>query len=244
MKKKFDKEVKIYSGLILFFTFIPLVLYFIFFFKNGLSKDTSNWSEFGDFIGGYGSLIIGAGNLYFLIKISYKLSEIDEDRNNQNNEAEERRNNQNKRDAVVPFLILKSYDDFINYKKLRIDLRNCGVGPAIIDYYKLTYNENEYSKFEEIITDINIKNPSLIIESIVSSELRSLRSAISPNEDLNLLDLTIGEPEYKSNYELKEIYNLIRNELCKVKIEVSYKDLYLNQVNTLEHTENNKTSSN
>ena len=52
MKKKFDKEVKIYSGLILFFTFIPLVLYFIFFFKNGLSKDTSNWSEFGDFIGG------------------------------------------------------------------------------------------------------------------------------------------------------------------------------------------------
>lgn len=244
MKKKFDKEVKIYSGLILFFTFIPLVLYFIFFFKNGLSKDTSNWSEFGDFIGGYGSLIIGAGNLYFLIKISYKLSEIDEDRNNQNNESEERRNNQNKRDAVVPFLILKSYDDLIKYKNLRIDLRNCGIGPAIIDYYKLTYNGNEYSKFEEIITDININNPSLIIESIVSSELRSLRSAISPNEDQNLLDLTIGKVDYKTIDNPKEMYNLVRNELCKVYIEISYHDLYENPVKILKHIENQQTSSN
>ena len=108
----------------------------------------------------------------------------------------------------------------------------------------MTYNGNEYSKFEEIITDININNPSLIIESIVSSELRSLRSAISPNEDQNLLDLTIGKVDYKTIDNPKEMYNLVRNELCKVYIEISYHDLYENPVKILKHIENQQTSSN
>lgn len=244
MKIEFKKELIRYSFAIISFTLLPLIIYLIVFNKNGFSTDPANWSEFGDFIGGYASLIIGAANLYFLIKLSYKLSQIDDDRNTKNNELEESRNDQNKRDAVVPFLILKSYEDLINFKTIKIDLKNCGIGPAIIDYYRLTYNEKEYRKFEEIIAVINTNNPSLIIKHVVSSELRSMRSAISPNEEQNLLDLTIDEPDYKAEYVTKDIYNLIRNELCNVKIEVSYKDLYLNQINILEHTENSKTSSN
>ena len=243
MKDNIKKEISKYSKIIMVITILPIIIYSAFFYRNGLSTDTSNWSEFGDFIGGYGSLIFGAGNLYLLIKLSYKLSQIDDDRNIQNNELEERRNNQNKRDAVVPFLILKSYDDLIKYKNLRIDLRNCGIGPAIIDYYKLIYNEIEYSKFEDIIIVIKKNNPSLIIESIVSSELRSLRSAISPNEDQNLLDLTIGKVDYKTIDDPREMYNLVRNELCKVYIEISYHDLYENPVKILKHIENQQTSS-
>ncbi|WP_312557478.1 hypothetical protein [Empedobacter brevis] len=237
MKNKFDNEVRTYSGLILIFTLIPLVLYFIFFFKNGVSTDTSNWSEFGDFIGGYGSLIIGAGNLYFLIKISYKISEIDEDRNNQNNKSEEKRNRQNKFDAVVPLLILKSNDDFINFTNIKIDIKNCGIGPAIIDYYKLTYKENEYNEFGDIINAICKENKSILQPEFKTTQLRKSRSAIPCNEEINLLDLSF-KVDFKSLDEPLKSYIFIRDELCTVNIEISYKDLYDNHIKTLKHTEN------
>lgn len=83
MKKKFKKELNKYSLWILIGSTLPLIIYFFIFGANGISFKNSNWSDFGSFISGYGTLIFGACNLYFLIKVAYTINHLDHKRNNQ-----------------------------------------------------------------------------------------------------------------------------------------------------------------
>ncbi|GGE92212.1 hypothetical protein SAMN05443634_10890 [Chishuiella changwenlii] len=216
MKKKFKKELNKYSLWILIGTALPLIIYLFVFGLNGLSLKNTNWSDFGSFIGGYATLIFGAANLYFLIKISYKLSQIDEDRNNKN-----------KIDSVKPLGII-NYE--VDYKNLcyKVVINNFGLGPLVVKNYSIKYDEILYENFEFFYNKI-----ALIMQS--SQLLKSIeKDKFFVGSNSNYVILEVGfnrkyEPGLKnlSGTGKKDLNEFIKN-MKSVELTFECEDIFGN----------------
>lgn len=136
MKKKHKKKLKIYSTRIIIFISIPIILYLLNFGGNGFSIKSTNWSEFGSFIGGYGTFIFSAANLYFLIKVAYSINHLDD-----------KRNDKNKIDSVKPLGISTRKIDY-NIYSYKFVISNLGLGPLIVKDYNLNHNGIKYENFQ------------------------------------------------------------------------------------------------
>lgn len=63
---------------------IPILLFIVNFFNHPISDQISDWGNLGDYFGGISGVIIGLANLIFLIYITYRLSDIDTNREKDN----------------------------------------------------------------------------------------------------------------------------------------------------------------
>ena len=229
MKKKLKKELKDYKILIILLGVFPFGIYLLFFNNTTFKIDSEKWAHFGDFIGGFGAIIFGAGNLYFLIKLSYKLSQIDDDRNNKNNELEEIRNKQNQIDSVVPYLIATTFNNEIT-NEIVLKIINCGIGPSIIVDCKYIYDNKEFSEIKPIITLIT-KNR--IFAKVKSNEL-SEGSAIPMNSEILIFEIKMYQHEHQDKDSYISAINYVIKELSKIKGSVTYTNLYKSEKFILE----------
>ena len=225
MKNKLKKELKDYKILIILLGLFPFGIYLLFFNNTTFRIDSEKWAHFGDFIGGFGAVIFGAANLYFVIKLSYKLSQIDDDRNHKNNELEEKRNDQNKIDSVKPLASMSTFLSLIdNYATLEI--HNNGLGPLKIKRIEYTIENKTYSNIEDLIhNNISISNlnPKIRVNTIVKD------SVIAINSKIDILYLELDENSNltfeKSNLE-NALMNRIVSELNKIKTKMIYTDIH------------------
>ncbi|GGE97904.1 hypothetical protein SAMN05443634_106165 [Chishuiella changwenlii] len=216
MKKKFKKELNKYSLWILIGTILPIIIYLFVFGANGLSLKNTNWSDFGSFIGGYGTLIFGAGNLYLLIKVSYQLNSIDEERNNQN-----------KIDSVKPLGILSHEIDYKNLS-YKVNINNLGLGPLIVQNYTLKYNETIYKTFNDFY------NENTFYLNSINLPIKNNKFFVGANNHFTVFEITFN----KVDLEEMKILNIRRNEnfndlLSKMKlVEFNFEceDLFKNKI--------------
>jgi uncharacterized membrane protein len=83
-KDSANKQWKRIVKIVIIVLIIPLVFFILNFCKHGISDQISDWGNFGDYFGGVLGTIIGVANLVFLIYITYRLSEIDANREKSN----------------------------------------------------------------------------------------------------------------------------------------------------------------
>lgn len=219
MKDKFKKEIFQNSIIIILLTILPFVIYSVVFYDNNWSLKTSSWSEFGDFIGGYGALIFGAGNLYLLIKVSYKLSEI-----------EEKRNKQNIIDSAKPLgVVTNELSITEKYYSMRID--NFGNGPLIINNIHIEYNNHQYKDLRSLIDEIiNQLNITPILKGIASNKI-----VIGSNQSCELIRITFDND---SNFNLtaeaiNSKFESIVTEINSILLNYDCEDLFNNKVELL-----------
>lgn len=229
MKKKHKKNLNIYSTWIIIFISIPIIFYLLNFGENGFSFKSTNWSEFGSFIGGYGTLIFSAANLYFLIKVAYSINHLDDKRNEKNYELEEIRNKQNKIDSVVPYLITTTFNHEIN-NEIVLKIKNCGIGPSIIVDCRYFYNDKEYSEIKPII---NLITSGRILAKVNSYEI-SEGSAISVNSEMLIFEIKMYQHERQNNKSYTSAVDYVLEEISKIKGSVTYTDLYKSENFILE----------
>ncbi|WP_291118366.1 hypothetical protein [Empedobacter sp. UBA7248] len=222
MKKKHKKRLNKYLTRILIFVLIPIILYLLIFGSNGLSFKSTNWSEFGSFIGGYGTLIFSAANLYFLIKVAYTINHLDE-----------KRNKQNKIDSVKP---LASINTFLSLTKnyVTIEIHNNGLGPLKIKEIKYTIEDKTFNNIIDLIHDnLSISNlrPKFRANNIVNG------AVIPINSKIDILYLELDENSNlafeKSNLE-NALTNRIVTELNKIKTEIIYTDIHDSKIYILK----------
>lgn len=213
MKKKFKKELNKYFLWILIGSTLPLIIYFFIFGANGISFKNSNWSDFGSFISGYGTLIFGACNLYFLIKVAYTINHLDH-----------KRNNQNKIDSVKPLGIL-SHE--INYKNLsyKIIINNFGLGPLIIKNYNIKYNKTIYNNFSELTSNS------------ISHLIKNNTSFVGANNYYVVFEVVYDKIETENtsvlNSTYEEKFNELINKMKLVELTFECEDIYENKVELL-----------
>ena len=76
-----DKRIKIVCFVATFIAIIMVAPYFIL-FHYGFSNDSSAWSNFGDYINGILTPVLTAVNIYVFIRLTSKISEIENHRTN------------------------------------------------------------------------------------------------------------------------------------------------------------------
>ena len=77
-----DKRIKIVCFVATFIAIIMVAPYFIL-FHYGFSNDSSAWSNFGDYINGILTPILTTVNIYVFIRLTSKISEIEDNRTNE-----------------------------------------------------------------------------------------------------------------------------------------------------------------
>ena len=77
-----DKRIKIVCFVATFIAVIMVAPYFIL-FHYGFSNDSSAWSNFGDYINGILTPILTTVNIYVFIRLTSKISEIEDNRTNE-----------------------------------------------------------------------------------------------------------------------------------------------------------------
>ena len=216
MRRKFKKELNKYSLWILIGTTLPLIIYFFVFGINGISFKNSNWSDFGSFISGYGTLIFGACNFYFLIKVAYTINHLDD-----------KRNNQNKIDSIKPLgLIIKELSIIEKCYIIRVD--NFGSGPLLINNITINYKDKDYQNLKSLADNIVY---NLNITAILKGDTNN-KTAIGSNKSNELIKITFDE---KSNFSLtteniQGKFDLIIKELDSAILDFECTDLLGNKV--------------
>lgn len=216
MKKKIKKELDKYTVWILIGTVLPIIIYFLVFGANGLSFKNTNWSDFGSFIGGYATLVFGAANLYFLIKVAYTINNLDE-----------KRNKQNKIDSIKPLgLINKKLSIIEKYYIIRLD--NFGSGPLLINNITINYKDRDYQNLRSLTNDI-IYN--LNITPILVGEINN-KIAIGSNKSYELIKITFDEGSgfLLTTENIQDKFNLIIKELDSAILNFECTDLLGNNV--------------
>lgn len=166
--------VKKYFIILFLFIFLSLSLYFMK-FHNGLSEDSNDWGNFGDYIGGVCSVIVAI----FAILFSVKVSEIC---NSINIAISKDEQENNKREKCID-RITSSYEDIAklfsqynmnNENNNRISLlikSKC----RIIDYYAKILPQPTTT--EECITELRNKAHSLYNAPTSGKSLEELSEA-------------------------------------------------------------------
>lgn len=231
MKKKHKKNLNIYSTWIIIFISIPIILYLLNFGENGFSIKSTNWSEFGSFIGGYGTLIFSAANLYFLIKVAYSINHLDDKRNEKNNELQNKRDMQNKVDSLKPLgIIIKELSIIEKYYIIR--LNNYGSGPLLINNITINYKDKDYQSLRSLAEDIVY---NLNITPIVKGHTTN-KTVIGSNKSSELIKITFDE---ESNFlleseNIQSKFDLIIKELDSAILDFELTDLFGNKVELFE----------
>ncbi|MGV0753175.1 hypothetical protein [Empedobacter brevis] len=194
MKKKLKKELKDYKILIVLLGLFPFGIYLLFFNNTTFRIDSEKWAHFGDFIGGFGAVIFGAANLYFLIKLSYKLSQIDDDRNTKN-----------KIDSVKPLGIV-NYEVDYNNLSYKIVINNFGLGPLVVKNYLIKYEEIHYKNFKELHEKVSL----FMLSNVLLKSIENNKFFVGSNSNHVILEVSFNR-NYHS--ELKNLSGTGKNDL-------------------------------
>ncbi|SFN60069.1 hypothetical protein SAMN05421738_11637 [Algoriella xinjiangensis] len=212
MKKKLKKELQKYTIWIIILFLLPLITYIIVFAKHGLSIETKTWSDFGSFIGGFSTLIFGAANLFFLLKISFTIYNL-----------EEKRNKQNQIQSVKPLGVIISFHSLTN-NYILLEIHNNGIGPMIIKNTNFELNNKSYNNIRTLIEDnLSISNLKPLLRSNNISDGISIPS----NSKIELMWLTVDESS-NFNYSEENIQNAMNRiitEMNKIKTKITYTDI-------------------
>ena len=85
------------------FVSICVIAFYLFVFHNGLSDDSSAWSNFGDYMNGVLTPILTAINIYVFIRLTSVISEIEDKRANELLKQEELRSEKEMQQAEAHF---------------------------------------------------------------------------------------------------------------------------------------------
>lgn len=187
----------------------PYIIYFIVYNCHPFSKDTSSWSNFGQYINGTLSPLIALIGVYF----TFVIGMIAERRNRTTIEKQE----MEKR----PFIYV-SYSDFEG--KQLINLKNKGIGPLIIKNYSLKNKDDQSVKLSIFECLIGLNG----VYNNYSGNQNQL--VLNSGEKINLFKLE-GKLTDKKYIDLRD---RVRERLSHYKIEIIYCDVYGNEMPNYE----------
>jgi hypothetical protein len=188
----------------------PLIAYVSRFSASPLSSNPSDWSDFGNFVGGILNPIVSMltlGTMIYIARVANRLE-------TQAQLTDSRREMENARpEAEI------SASDFENM--IKVVVKNVGLGPLAVDEFKaMTVNEPE-STVEELVKLMPDLPPSLYWRYF---NINGLPRFIHPRDQVVLLHLEgrIDDPVFC------EFRDSVRNTLKDIYVEIRYSDAYGN----------------
>lgn len=209
----------------LIFSIFPLLVYYYNFKEASLSKDLSDWGNFGSYLSGtsgtllsFFAVIFSLISLYFTLRIAKQLHD-DETRFNKEQtlltlQLQQRQN------IPYPYLNLSKHDHITI-----IEIQNMGLGPLVINNWKVVYQKTQnFNNFLELLESKCAKGENEIdIRYNSASE-----HVIAPNSSKELLVLVPSE-KIADNTTKRKKQNQMRKILSECEIEFDYQDIFSNK---------------
>lgn len=216
MEKGIKRSLSRYKAYIITLFLLPIAIYALGFKEKYFLIDSEKWAHFGDFIGGFSALILGCANLYFLVKLSYEISSIDD-----------KRTKLERVNAVLPyanFEILKNFNDSI----FCIGIKNYGIGTLKVHSIEILYTNDLSLKFNSLHEYITYNSVPDKLYYKCDYDIIEKGTAIMPAETKELLRMKIIKQngEKIDNVESESIINYITKEFDKIEIVLKYTDIY------------------
>ncbi len=209
-KKRMYSVIRIIFISVFIVVLSTLLFYFIN-FNGGLSNSNSDWGAFGSFLGGLLSTIVGLFNLIILAYLTLSIINI-----------EEKRNDYTIKNLARPLLNINFKD---NQHKISISFKNIGLGPLIISDFKIVGEDGmEYKSFRDVIK--NFKNITPAMKKEIYYDIKEIHDncALEQNSNFYIFKVyTAKDVEIESK---KILLNIIRENLNKLQLELSYSDIY------------------
>lgn len=205
---------KVLGLTLLIVVLIPYAIYFFNFRGEILSKDTSIWGDFGAYINGTIMPIIAIVGFI----ISYTISKYSEEQNQNNIKRQEM--------LQRPLLYISCFD---SNDRVSIKLTNKGIGPALLQDYKIIDidMEENYDSIYKVLKDLGSQT-----YSTYTGNLKNL--ILSPNETVNLFIL--DKEKYKSKTKFEDLCIDVKDCFRYLRFEINYKDVYLNDMPLYERS--------
>lgn len=193
---------------------IILGAYYIKFGSNGISGETIEWGQFGEYLGGTIAPILALLNLIVLSYLTLSITDI-----------ETERNKFTLQELARPLADVLTVREFY---KFEIILKNCGLGPLKVTNVAISYKGVVYSSF----------NFFLYINGQIPDGISYWFWHTIPGEDgviakdneakLLLVKSKIEDPNSKA------FFVKMYEDLANIKIVIDYKDIYDRQMPQLK----------
>lgn len=218
--KEIDSNFTRYLKWILIFLGLSIIaiigLYSYYFYNQGVSRDSEQWGQFGDFFGGILNPILSLFNLLILYVVFLK--ELARDKKNSDDDKD--------RHLEILYESVRPLGEFhlglVN--QISIIFKNHGVGPLIIKKILVIRQDQVIEDLGETTSKIHFAKGKQVF--FRSDFLPVGDSATLSKEDtFNLLTIQsnfLGEPDFASHFDTLVSY------LSQVSITIEYKDLYDN----------------
>jgi hypothetical protein len=179
-------------------------VYYLNFSDQVISKSSSDWGTFGDFIGGILNPVFAFLNLLVLAYLTLKITEDD---NNRNLFAVY--------EAAKP---LGEFNTVGEESKLRISYHNCGFGPLKISNISIKFEDKEYSSFIPLFSDVkNIYGAHWQFSEIIGSE-----AIVAKDSHFLLLNFYFDSKTPEVITYMKYVYETI----AAISVTIYYVDIY------------------
>jgi len=185
--------------------FLVIVPYAWNFFANEVSKDSTEWGQFGDYIGGILNPIFALLNLIVLTYLTITIVKNEDERNKFTLQELAR--------PLGDVSVLREKEEF------NISLGNWGLGPLRIKKMTIIYDEKEYSSYKNIF-------PAVPSGSGIKWEYWNLmegdESVLAKDKSQVIVNLAITNKTRIMPPYFQTIYEI----LYKTKITFEYVDIY------------------
>lgn len=203
---------------------IPALFYIINFRNLQISKITSDWAQFGDFISGtsgvllsFFSFVFALTSIYFTAKISEYIQQRDFDFNSQQKKLDiDLIHAQNK---PYPYFDITVFPD-----KISIVLQNMGLGTLIVSSILIQYNDiDDFKTFKDLFDEKLFVDSGKGFDIIINT---AENHVLAPNAEKSLLEIRRNSQEDGG---CSEIHTNIRGVLRKCCIIIHYEDIFENE---------------
>lgn len=223
--RKITSGVIVLSIVAMIFSLIPIVAYYIKFKGHQISKSTSDWADFGNFISGTSGVILSffavvfaLTSIYFTIKIAKFIQHRDFLFIEKQNSAQlDLIKTQSK---PYPYIDLSRLADSTS-----ISIQNGGLGPLIIENVKIrNKNGEEFENLKQLLS------PQLKTQNINNVQIlynTASNYIIAPNTSRSILHI---KPKLESDKNFHFIQSLCRDILKDCELTLECTDIYKNEI--------------
>ena len=185
--------------------FLVIIPYVWNFHSNGYSKNSAQWAQFGDYIGGVLNPIFALLNLIVLTYLTIKVVQNEDERNR----------------FTLQELARPLGDIYPMREKERIDISfwNLGLGPLKIKKMTVTYKGADYSSYKDIFTKPPITSG---IEWEYWQIIEGEDSIVGKDKSLIILNFSVINKTGSMPLYLKTAYEILH----QTKLTLEYTDIY------------------
>lgn len=189
---------------------IPILFYWKY-FNGPISRDSSEWANFGGFLSGTIGTILSVLTLLITVFIAKRVSEIEDERLEDTNEK-----------LAKPYC---RYHVFTYMDYVGIEVMNVGLGPMIINRMDITdrNNENYKNEFKDLYQYFPVP-PDEIYKKGYKFKYNLNKPAIPVNESIKFIELK-GDAKDSTFLEFREKFI---ERMRDLDLEVFYTDIYEN----------------